>query len=339
MNWTNGTHAISVVPIREENLREMAVMVSIRVKRQREAVPVLPSRFESPDELVPEIENLFRHGSGFMAVENGNPVGFMAGWLIRTFMGTQNGVFVPEAGFGTDSADSRRIINIFDALYAELCREWCHAGFLNHAIITYDEERELRNHLFHQGFGGVCMDAVRPALAMNLPVPTDLRIMEVKASDDSAIAAWTDLCNLHAAYMRSAPICLGSAQERHEMIELREWLSHDAHHAWIVVKSSDGAPAAYLQMEMETDGTSILVRDQHNMAVTGAFTHPDMRGNGVATLLLDAALQKAASLGMTSMSVDFESRNTPAMSFWTRHFTPFTFSVLRCVDGRLFKNA
>jgi GNAT superfamily N-acetyltransferase len=92
-------------------------------------------------------------------------------------------------------------------------------------------------------------------------------------------------------------------------------------------------------LEMETDGTSMLLRDLHNMAVTGAFTNPDRRGNGVATLLLDAALRKAASLGMKSASVDFESRNVPALAFWTRHFTPFTFSVLRCVDGRLFRQA
>jgi GNAT superfamily N-acetyltransferase len=90
---------------------------------------------------------------------------------------------------------------------------------------------------------------------------------------------------------------------------------------------------------METDGTSLLVHDPHNMAVRRAFTNPGMRGNGVATLLLDAALRKAASLSIKSVSVDFETRNAPAMAFWTRHFTPFAFSVLRCVDGRLFKNA
>jgi GNAT superfamily N-acetyltransferase len=337
MTSANRTQDLSIIPLTVEHLHEMAVMVSSRVKRQRKAVPVLTSRFEAPDELAPAIAGLIRHGSGCIAAENGKPVGFMAGWRIGEFMGTQDGVFVPEAGFGTDSADPRRIIQIFDALYAELCREWCHAGFLNHAIITYDEEREFRNHLFHQGFGGVCMDAVRPALSLNLPVPADLRVFEVKSADDSAMMAWMDLCNLHAAYMRSAPLYLGSAQERHEMAELLEWLSHDTHHAWIAVKTSDGTPVSYLQLEMETDGTSMLVRDPHNMAVTGAFTKPDMRGNGVATLLLDAALRKAASLGMKSVSVDFETRNAPAMAFWARHFTPFAFSVLRCVDGRLFR--
>ena len=327
---------LSIVPLRDECMEELASMVSARVRYQRKSVPVLSSRYESPGEVMPALFDLIRHGSGLMALENGKPVGFLAGWKIAEFMGTQKGVFIPEAGFGTDSTDSGRAIGIFDALYAELCADWCPAGWLNHAISTYEEERELRKHLFHQGFGGVCMDAVRPTVAMDLPVPADLRIHEVESGDMQAFMAWLDLSNLHTAYMRSAPIYLGSARECHETAELQEWLAQDLHFAWIAKRVPDGMPVAYMQLERETDGTSMLVRDPCNMAVTGAFTRPEMRGYGIAALLLDAAVKKAAALGMSSISVDFETRNAPAMAFWTKHFAAFTFSVLRCVEGRLF---
>ena len=337
MMQLNGKSPFTFEEIREDCFHDLAVMVSARVKRQRKAVPVLSSRCEMPESVMPLLSDLVHRGSGLMALEDGKPVGFLIGWLIETFMGTQNGVFIPETGFGTDSADPRRNIRIFDALYAALCPAWCPAGWLSHAISTYEEEREFREHLFHQGFGGVCMDAVRPAVAMNLQIPADLLIREVKIGDDPAVMAWLELSNLQSAHMRSAPVYLGSAPESHDAAELREWLAQESHYVWIAERLSDGMAVGTLQLERETDGTSFLVRDPRNMAVTGAFTRPETRGNGIATLLLDAAIKKASSCGMTRVSVDFETRNTPAMAFWTRHFTPFTFSVIRCVDGRLFQ--
>ena len=327
-------HAIEIRPMEKSYLPEMAQMVAARVKRQRKAVTMLDNRLESPEALLPQLEALFQYGSGRVALENGILAGFMAGWLIPAFMGTQNGVFVPEVGFGADSVDPARTIRLFRALYAETCRVWCAAGWVNHAFCTYQEERAFRDFLVYQGFGGVCFDCVRPALPLNLPIPRELRIREVDPGAAGTMQAWLELANLHTRYMRSAPICLGSADERIEESELADWLGKEHHCAWVAEPASGGQAIAYLQIEPETEGTSMLVHEPGNLAVTGAFTRPEARGEGVATLLLDAALKKAEQLGMTRVSVDFETRNTPAMSFWTRHFTPFTYSLLRCVDER-----
>ncbi len=327
-------HRIEIIPMEKAHLPEMAIMVAARVKRQRRAVPMLDNRLESPEALLPQLEMLVQHGSGCVAQENGKLAGFMGGWLLTEFMGTQNGVVVPEAGFGADSTDPVRTIQLFRALYAETCRLWCAGGWVNHAFCTYQEEREFRDFLVYQGFGGVCFDCVRPALPLNLSIPRELRIREVCLEEAGTLQAWLELSNLHTGYMRAAPICLGSADERIAVSELVSWLGKEHHCAWIAEPASGGQAIAYLQIEPETVGTSMLVHEPGNLAVTGAFTRPESRGEGVATFLLDAALKKAEQLGMERVSVDFETRNTPAMSFWTRHFTPFAYSLLRCVDAR-----
>lgn len=315
------------------DLPKLAAMVAARVRAQRKAVPVLPERYTTVESVLPRLEDLCGKTEVLVLRERERPVGFLGGWHIPQFMGDRDGIFVPEIGFGTDTLQPDRVCGVFEQLYNRQCGSWCRAGALNHAIFTYEQERALRDELFHGGFGGVCMDAIRPAVALRLPVPEDIQVREVTAMDESAMKAWKTLCRLHHDYMVAAPVLLGSSEAMTDA-SLLEWIESKARHAWIVEDRS-GEALAYLQMEEKTDGTSMLVEDAaSNRAITGAFTLPKARGRGLASLLLDAALTRAAADGMASVSVDFESRNRPAARFWTRHFAPFTFSVLRQVDAR-----
>lgn len=315
------------------DLPKLAAMVAARVRAQRKAVPVLPERYTTVESVLPRLEDLCGKTEVLVLRERERPVGFLGGWHIPQFMGDRDGIFVPEIGFGTDTLQPDRVCGVFEQLYNRQCGSWCRAGALNHAIFTYEQERALRDELFHGGFGGVCMDAIRPAVALRLPVPEDIQVREVTAMDESAMKAWKTLCRLHHDYMVAAPVLLGSSEAMTDA-SLMEWIGSDAHHAWIA-EDRNGEALAYLQMEEKTDGTSMLVEDAaSNRAITGAFTLPKARGRGLASLLLDAALTRAAADGMASVSVDFESRNRPAARFWTRHFAPFTFSVLRQVDAR-----
>jgi predicted GNAT family acetyltransferase len=61
------------------------------------------------------------------------------------------------------------------------------------------------------------------------------------------------------------------------------------------------------------------------IAITAAFTKPKFRGRGAATAVLDIALQDYASRG----SLDFESFNPEAGSFWMKYFQPVCFLLTR----------
>lgn len=226
-------------------------------RAQRKAVPVLPERYVTGNQVLPKVEDLFRNGDMLVAREHGRPVGVLGGWKIPQFMGDRDGLLVPEYGFGTDLLEPERVCLLFERLYGEQCARWFTAGALNHAIVTYDEERAFRDKLFHGGFGGICIDAIRPAVTLRLPVPENVRIREVRTEDMTGMRAWEILCSLHTAYMRAAPVLLGSSEETSEE-ELAEWIRQQGHHAWIA-EGKTGEPRAYLQMEKKTTGTSMLV--------------------------------------------------------------------------------
>jgi GNAT superfamily N-acetyltransferase len=64
-------------------------------------------------------------------------------------------------------------------------------------------------------------------------------------------------------------------------------------------------------------------------AITGAYTRPHFRGQGVAPALLDAASRHYRDLGYERCSVDFESFKPEAAQFWMKYFIPVCLSVMR----------
>jgi GNAT superfamily N-acetyltransferase len=87
----------------------------------------------------------------------------------------------------------------------------------------------------------------------------------------------------------------------------------------------------YLRLEGSSDGATELVKDEpgRTIAITGAYMRLAYRGRGAAAALLDAALRDLAGAGVVRCSVDFESFNPEAASFWMKYFTPVVLSVMR----------
>ena len=78
-----------------------------------------------------------------------------------------------------------------------------------------------------------------------------------------------------------------------------------------------------------------LIVDEQTTSIYGAFTKENVRGKGVATALLNHALERAREAGYRRCAVDFESMNLEGARFWLRYFSPVCFSLLRHIDARL----
>ena len=108
---------------------------------------------------------------------------------------------------------------------------------------------------------------------------------------------------------------------------LRAFLSEPVAGYWLAFR--DGDPVGFLRFETTVEGASDVVRSGTTVAISGAFVRPAHRELGVATTLLDAALRDYAGRGFTRCSVDFESYNPEATSFWLRYFDPVCYSMVR----------
>jgi GNAT superfamily N-acetyltransferase len=79
-------------------------------------------------------------------------------------------------------------------------------------------------------------------------------------------------------------------------------------------------PLAFLRIGPHSTDASTIIRDPGTASITRALTRADRRGEGVASALLDAALDWARANGYVRIAVDWESANLLANRFWPRHF-------------------
>jgi GNAT superfamily N-acetyltransferase len=77
---------------------------------------------------------------------------------------------------------------------------------------------------------------------------------------------------------------------------------------------------AFIRIGPHSTDASTIIRDEGTASITGAFTRADRRGQGVARVLLDAALAWARDSEYIRCAVDFESANLLASRFWPSHF-------------------
>ena len=90
-----------------------------------------------------------------------------------------------------------------------------------------------------------------------------------------------------------------------------------------------GAAVAFLRMGPCANDVATIVRDPATASMTGAFTSPDVRGRGIASHLLAAAVAWAEAEGYARWAVDHESANGEASRFCARHAVPVTVSMSR----------
>ncbi|GAH27730.1 unnamed protein product, partial [marine sediment metagenome] len=80
---------------------------------------------------------------------------------------------------------------------------------------------------------------------------------------------------------------------------------------------------------------NIDIVDEKTTSIYGAFTMKNMRGSGIATALLNHALEFARVAEYERCAVDFEPMNLAGSRFWLKHFKPVCLSLFRQIDLRV----
>jgi len=94
-----------------------------------------------------------------------------------------------------------------------------------------------------------------------------------------------------------------------------------------------GEAVASLGLGPASHDACTIIRDEGTTSITNAFTREAARGNGVASALLNRALEWARAEGYIRCTVDFEAANVLAARFWLRHFRPVALSFYRHVNN------
>ena len=315
--------ALDIVPLEARHLPDAAALACRRYIAMREAVPIMPPRYEHPQAVLPMIHDLFARAPGVAATHRGRLVGFLTGHLLPAFRGKQ-AAYSPTWANGAEGTDARRI---YEAMYIALAARWVDHGYLTHLLGTSAHDRKSVETWHWLGFGMLAVDAVRDLSPVDGPAA---RIEIRRAGQRDA-----EICkSLEAALQRhltSSPTYLVVDEE--DDSSCATWLADPGHALWLAY--ADGEAVAYLRIEPANEEACTLIQDPGTASITGAYTVPRARGQGIGAALLDRALLWAREQGYVRCAVDFEPMNVVATRFWLRHFQPVCYALARQIDQHI----
>ena len=129
---------IEILPLEESHLADAAALVCARYRALRERFPVMPSRYENPDAILPRLHDLAAKSPGVVAIQRGRLVGFLVSYQFPDFRGKPS-VYSPEWANGAEMDDSRRI---YEALYTGLSAQWVEEGYCTHLLSIMSNDQD-----------------------------------------------------------------------------------------------------------------------------------------------------------------------------------------------------
>lgn len=310
---------MSIVPFAPEHVSAAAELVVVGVERLARRVPVLPVAWTDPAVVARVLAGLVERGTGLAVVDDGNLVAFQAATVIDGHGGRWS--YTPDVGHAAPEDLSGRMR---ERLYAGLAEGWVRGACPEHAITILADDLDATSTFGRLGFGQVVIDLVRDLEPVGVPdLPDGVHVRRALAGDAGAMLTLDAGLRRH---LQATPVFLrlGVAAT----LEVQRRRIGDPACATFVAER-DGEPVGFLRIGPSATDVATIVRDAGTASVNAAFTVPALRGGGVASALLAAAVDWASEAGFVRCAVDHESANREAGRFWARHFTPVAVSLGR----------
>jgi GNAT superfamily N-acetyltransferase len=315
--------ALEILPLQEKHLEDAAVLVSARYRRLRGEIPALPLSYQDASHIYPRLRDLASGVPGVTALDGPRLVGFLLGFVVPSLRG-KRAIYSPEWANAADLKGRR----VYEEMYANLSERWVANGCFVHLISAFANDRDAIEGWPWLGFGMVAVDGVRdlnPALG---PV-AEIEIRRAGLDDIEPAMTLSEALQRHLA---AAPTFL-AYNEKPDRAFHKRWLAEQANALWLACDGSE--VVACLGQGGASEKACDIIWDAKTTSIISAFTRKSARGGGIATALLNRALEWARSEGYERCAVDFEPMNLLAARFWTRHFAPVCYAFSRQVDERI----
>lgn len=294
-----------------------------------EQAPHLPRR--TAEDYRGKLQWLVEHGLVLGLWREGRLAAFLGGIRIGDFRHAGPGWFSPDWANG--AVDPAAAFDDYRGLYREIAPRWLDADARIHAVQVLASAAPVVEALSLTGFGRIVMDAAAPTAevaagsARGAGAARAAGVVTRRATPDDAEAISAAEARL-AEHIGASPVFFPDPRG-HAADWWRAWLAEPTSVA--VLAEVDGGPIGYLKAEDPQPDVADVVHDPSCLAINGMYCDASVRGRGVGTALLSALAGHAADAGKSLMSVDCETHNLEAYGFWSRFFTPVTWSFERRV--------
>jgi GNAT superfamily N-acetyltransferase len=313
---------LDIIPFQDKHLEAAAGLASLRYADLRKTFPLMSSRYEETDILLPMLTELAGNAPGVVALRAGQVVGFITGYRLPDWRG-QRSTFSPEWGNGAEPGDSRRI---YEEMYAHLAARWVGEGYRTHLISMLAHDRGALEGWHWLGFGLAAVDGVR-ALS---PIPAPTQNVEIRQARPADAEHSYALLAALRAHLSAAPTFLPF--ETQDRAQHQDWLADPANALWIAFRGTE--PIACMGQGPANPKACTVIDDKGTTSIVSAFTVEDARGSGAATALLNQALDWGKAQGYKRCAVDFEPMNLLATRFWLKAFQPVCYALRRDIDDQ-----
>lgn len=324
--------SLDILPFQPEHLPAAAALVSARYREFRHgrrhgdghgnspAVPLLPARYEDPGEFLSLLSNLAEREGGVAALQDGQLVGFLTGYILPEFLGGRS-FYSPE---WANAAILQNNQVIYEEMYTAASPSWLASGCHQHILTIFANDLQGIQAFQWLGFGYIVIDGLRSL--QPIPMVSASPSLEVRAATLEDLPAVSSLIAALDRHMAAAPIFWP------HHTEVDNWLQQPENRLWLAVSDHEILGGMGIG-PASTEAAQIIV-DPGTASIVSAYTWEHARCRGVASALLQSCLSWAQEQGYARCAVDYESSNRLARRFWSRHFDPVCYSLFRYISTR-----
>jgi ribosomal protein S18 acetylase RimI-like enzyme len=297
---------------------QAATLAKNAYERERGFVPALPE-----DVAIPDLRIFAENGKGVAAFDGERMLGYLCGYgPFDHAFGSQNvkGIFSPIHAHAIADNNAK----IYERMYQVAADKWVKAGARSHAIALYAHEDSALRLFFRYGFGMRCVDAIRTLNGIDCVPKNEFEFTQLPQEDFFSVFP---LCIKLNEYQRTSPYFLYREPDTEESFTR----SCQAENTRYFAARFGGNPVAYLKIN-HNDGETFIAEKPGYAHIKGAYCLSAYRERGVMQHLLDFVVGTLKAERMTMLGVDYESYNPTAWGFWRKHFSSYTYSVVRQID-------
>ncbi len=318
---------VEITTFKKDYLPDMARIFIQNFRKLRTIVPILPNLMEDTDRVIEMLAELSDVSPIIVAREGSKLLGYLGWFVVEDFRGVgRKAAYCPEWGHG---AIEEVKPDIYRAMYRAAAKHWVESGCNIHALTLLAHDNQAKNTWFWNGFGMAVVDAVRSTLPLENAAPYNGEIRQATRDDINALQ---QMEIEHWQHYTQPPLLMDAYQPADSQ-RLAQFLDTPQNSIWLAMDGSNYA--GYVRFEVNNTDSAAVVAAPDRIANTGAYIRRQYRGRKIAAALLDAALRDYAEQGFRCCSVDFESYNPEAVSFWLKYFEPVCFSLMRVPERQV----
>jgi GNAT superfamily N-acetyltransferase len=300
--------APTIEPFTDDHVAAAGALLAERHRRQRLVEPLLPNRFEDPEQAAAQVAEAWGQdgASGAVAIRDGEVVGYMVGAPKANAVWGPN-QWIENAGFAAADAELVR------DLYAHLAGPWVDGGCTRHWVAVPATDPALVDAWFRLSFGQQQAYGIREVPEVEWPAG----VREATADD---VDRCIDIGPLVQIEHAAAPTFSGLPDDTDDDLRAEVLEEIEAPEVGSLVVELDGRIVGGVVVAPIEDSAmhTGLARPEGQCILGWQATAPEVRGTGVGVALTTAAFAWAHQHGYTTMVVDWRAANLFSSRFWPR---------------------